>query len=96
MTDQKEKVVIVLAVLGKLKLIQLSKSDLETRELNILRGGADCDIGSCSYTGGCDACMSESASYEYYHSNYTADFQAIVQIGNDHSQRGLNQYSPYC
>ncbi len=41
--------------LKKLKLNQLSKADLEKREMNALKGGNDCGYCTCSCYGGMSA-----------------------------------------
>lgn len=48
--------------LGKIKLNQFSKDELDRRKLNALKGGCGCSSGSCGDCGG-------SSDWAYY-SNY--------------------------
>ena len=40
--ENRKVVVVFAAVIGKLKLTQLSKTDLERRQMNITKGGSSC------------------------------------------------------
>lgn len=51
--------------LGKLKLNQLSKAEMDSREMNSLRGGANCCICGC---------RSESPQADNYNSNIGSSY----------------------
>ncbi|MCE8898736.1 TIGR04149 family rSAM-modified RiPP [Parabacteroides distasonis] len=53
-------------VLGKLKLNQLRKSELEKREMNALKGGCTTSCSACSLCGG-------MSGYINVNSNATSD-----------------------
>jgi natural product precursor len=55
--------------LGKLKLNQLSKAELENREMNVLRGGA------------CDGCTCVCMGDDFPTDDYPADTSSNTDIG---------------
>lgn len=47
--------------IGKIKLIQLSKTDLQSRQMNALKGGATCACAGCLCNGGVAAANNQEA-----------------------------------
>jgi natural product precursor len=69
--------------LGKLKLTQLNKVELEKRQMNSLRGGTDDDnscICNCSSDDANVYTLSANSGYGYQYS-YGGDFPGIVICG---------------
>jgi len=53
--------------LGKIKLNQFSKNELDQRKLNALKGGCDCSgKESCDCGGACNWDQEYAAIYSYY------------------------------
>jgi natural product precursor len=70
-TNKKFQKKIVMKTIDKLKLTQLSKVELEERQMNALRGGTnDDDSCNCNCSSGStkDSTMSANAKYGYQYS----------------------------